>query len=65
MKVFLTNYENKEPFDVENCKDCKYNILRLGIACSNSKATGYIHHNLRCKEYRSRRTQGKIDMELM
>lgn len=50
MKTIL-NYEYREPFDIEDCEDCAHNKGKEVVACSNTNATYYIMHNLKCEEY--------------
>ena len=63
MKVCLPDYEYKEPFDAEDCKECAYS-RKIGeeVCCTTDKMIHYIRHNLKCGA-REQRTQGEIDME--
>ena len=55
MKLFLADYQPKEPFDREDCETCEFNPVEdERTICTNSKSIHYITHNVKCGVYHER-----------
>ena len=55
MKVFLADYQPKEPFDRTDCESCEHNPVEdERVICTNRKAIQYMQVNLKCGVYNER-----------
>ena len=56
MKLFLADFQPKEPFDREDCETCEFNPTDdPRTICTNRKSIHYITHNEKCGAYHERK----------